>query len=136
EDHKACGCRKLEGGIVLEKSQYQHRCKNKKFNDDQVEVVLIKHLKDGRAIVKVCVLYFLDLEVVVDVMVYGNLFFARDIQLLHRARACNLHLLLDLLIDPADNITEDVFVGKPEVDEEKKRHQRIARQQAGETKEH
>lgn len=94
-------------------------------------MVLIKHLDNGIAIVEAGVIYFFNPEIVVKIMIHTHLSLSRDVKLFHGAGTRYLHVLFNLLINTAYDIPENIFVGEPEVDEEKQSHQKKAAKQSG-----
>jgi hypothetical protein len=59
-----------------------------------------------------------------------DLLLAGDVELFHCARPRHFNIRLDLFVDATNDVLENVFVGKPEVNKEREGHGQIARDES------
>src|SRR5690606_33095401 len=95
-------------------------------------MVLVKDLKDCCAVIKLGVAYLVNPQIIVKVAVNPYLLLSRNIEFSHRTRARGFDIGFYLFVDLADDVLENILIGKSEIDEERQNHHKVSGTQAGE----
>jgi hypothetical protein len=95
-------------------------------------MILIKYLNNGSSVIELLflIVHFFKPKVGIQVIVYPHLLFAGNVQFPDGAGPRNPDILLELFIELADHVFEDVFLGQPEINGKRQHHNNVPAQKA------